>query len=105
MSELQAILTENGAFLFRMILLYLLVISLLSVGVTIADKRFSRRAGHRRVPESTLLWYAVFGGALSMLITMLLIRHKTRHAKFMVGLPLILFLQAAAAAAISVFVL
>ncbi len=105
MSELQAFLTENGTLLFRAILAYLSIISLLSVAVTIADKRSSKRAGRRRVPEATLLWYACFGGAAAMLMTMLLIRHKTRHAKFMVGLPLILFLQLAAAVAVSVFLL
>ena len=32
-----------------------------------------------------------------MLLTMLVIRHKTRKPKFMVGIPLILLLQVAAA--------
>ena len=35
-----------------------------------------------------------------MLITMRLIRHKTRKKKFMIGIPVILILQLAAAAAI-----
>ena len=30
-----------------------------------------------------------------MLLTMLLIRHKTRHVKFMVGIPVIIILQLA----------
>ncbi|MCL2300346.1 MAG: hypothetical protein FWC27_09415 [Firmicutes bacterium] len=33
-----------------------------------------------------------------MLTTMLLIRHKTKHAKFMVGLPMIIALQIAVVA-------
>ena len=31
----------------------------------------------------------------AMLLTMLLIRHKTRHVKFMVGIPVIIILQLA----------
>ena len=34
------------------------------------------------------------GGSAAMLITMILIRHKTQKAKFMIGIPCILFLQA-----------
>lgn len=45
--------------------------------------------------ESTLLLIGVLGGSPAMLLTMRKIRHKTRHAKFMVGLPVILVLQAA----------
>ena len=32
-----------------------------------------------------------------MLLTMLLIHHKTRHVKFMVGIPVIIILQLTAA--------
>jgi uncharacterized membrane protein YsdA (DUF1294 family) len=38
------------------------------------------------------------GGAAAMLTVMLLIRHKTRHVKFMVGLPLIIAAQLCALA-------
>jgi len=52
---------------------------------------------HRwRTKESTLLIIAALGGSVAMLLTMLIIRHKTKHAKFMVGIPLIIALQAAA---------
>lgn len=102
MSELQAFFADNGEVLFWGILLYLAVISLVSAGVTIADKQYAKRAGHRRVPESTLLLYAAFGGSVAMLLTMLLIRHKTKHVKFMLGIPLILLFQAVAAVWIAV---
>jgi uncharacterized membrane protein YsdA (DUF1294 family) len=36
-----------------------------------------------------------------MFLTMLLIRHKTKHKKFMIGIPLIMILQAAAAIAVT----
>ena len=93
MSQLQVFFAENGGILFWAILIYMAVISLVSVGVTVADKLYAKRPGHRRVPESTLLLYAAFGGSVAMLVTMLLIRHKTRHVKFMLGIPLILVFQ------------
>lgn len=76
-------------------IIYLCAVSLLAVILTVADKR--RAVRHRfRVPEFTLLLVSVLGGSVAMLVTMLLIRHKTRHPKFMVGIPVIILLQAAA---------
>ena len=71
---------------------YILAISLVAIGITVWDKH-TAKAGFRRVPEATLLWIAFFGGSAAMLGTMTLIRHKTRKAKFMVGIPLIMVLQ------------
>ena len=97
MSGLSVFYAENGGVLFWAILSYLAVISLVSVIVTVSDKLYAKRPGHRRVPESTLLLYAAFGGSAAMLLTMLLIRHKTKHIKFMLGIPLILVFQAVVA--------
>ena len=79
--------------------IYLAVISLVAVILTIHDKRAARRY-RWRVRESTLLLIAVLGGTAAMLVTMLLIRHKTKHIKFMVGLPVIIALQLAGAVAL-----
>jgi len=71
---------------------YLFCISAGAVWMTVSDKRRAQK--HRaRISESSLLWVAVFGGALAEYLTMLLIRHKTLHRKFMIGLPLILLLH------------
>jgi len=75
---------------------YLAAISLVAVAITAHDKRAARR-NKRRVPERTLLLIAALGGGIAMYVTMLLIRHKTRHAKFMVGLPVIILAQVALA--------
>lgn len=71
-------------------------VSLVAVLLTVFDKA-SARAGGRRVPEKILLTVALFGGALAEWLTMKLIRHKTQHPKFMMGLPLIVMLHAALA--------
>ena len=68
------------------------LISIAATILTIVDK--VRAKQHEwRIPENTLLLIASIGGAAAMFITMLIIRHKTQHRKFMVGLPIILFYQ------------
>ena len=71
---------------------YLGVISVIAVIVTIADKVKAKR-GAWRVPENMLLLLSALGGSVAMLVTMLLIRHKTKHLKFMLGIPIIIVLQ------------
>ena len=75
---------------------YLAAISLLAIILTVRDKRAAKR-NKWRTRESTLLLVAVLGGSVAMLLTMHVIRHKTKHAKFTVGLPMIFALQIAAA--------
>ncbi len=71
---------------------YLVSITVLAGLVAVYDK-FT--AGHRRfrVPEAVLFGLAMIGGSAGMYVTMLLIRHKTKHKRFMLGLPAILILQ------------
>ena len=76
------------------IILYLAVISFISIFVTILDKHNAKKK-KQRVPELTLLLLAAMGGSVGMYITMHMIHHKTRKPKFMVGIPLIIVLQAA----------
>lgn len=84
-------------------LVYFGVLSLVTFTVTVLDKIFAVKK-MRRVPEATLLTLALFGGALSEYITMRLIRHKTLHKKFMVGLPVIIALQAVITTAAAYFI-
>lgn len=78
---------------FSFIVIMSCVTSLVSIFVTIHDKRMAKRGGWR-VPEATLLILSALGGSVAMLITMLLIRHKTKHIKFMLGIPIIIIFQA-----------
>ena len=71
----------------KFLLIYFCVISMAAVIVTIHDKR------RRRVPERTLLLLSTLGGSAAMYLTMQCIRHKTKHAKFMVRIPVIILLQ------------
>lgn len=73
--------------------IYLAAISLISIIITISDKR--RAITHRRrIRERTLLLFSALGGSLSMYITMQIIRHKTQKLKFMLGIPIIMVFQA-----------
>lgn len=76
-------------------LLWLALISLVAAIMVAADKVAAQTKGARRISENTLLGVAALGGALAMLASMLFVRHKTKHKKFMAGLPLIIVIQIA----------
>ena len=78
-------------------LAYIAVISIISIVVCIYDKKISKKNRvELRTPEKTLLILSALGGSIAMFITMLIIRHKTKHFKFMVGIPVIMVIQAVA---------
>ncbi len=78
------------------LLAYIASISFFSILVCVYDKMISKRNNVRlRIPEKTLFIWSAVGGSLAMYITMLLIRHKTKHVSFMIGIPAIMILQAA----------
>lgn len=77
------------------IIIYLAIISILSVIICIYDKVISKKNNVKlRIPEKTLLILSALGGSVAMYICMLIIRHKTKHFKFMVGIPVIFIIQA-----------
>ena len=51
-----------------------------------------------RIPERVLLGLALLGGSLGALLGMKAFRHKTKHRKFTVLVPLFLVMQIALAA-------
>lgn len=71
---------------------YLVLVNAAALALMLADKKKARR-GAWRIPEATLLGIAVLGGSIGAIIGMYLFRHKTRHLKFSLGLPLILAVQ------------
>jgi uncharacterized membrane protein YsdA (DUF1294 family) len=74
---------------------YIAIISLCSIVVCTYDKIISRKNNVKlRIPEKSLFVWSALGGSLAMFVTMQLIRHKTKHISFMVGIPVIICLQA-----------
>ncbi|MDY3792437.1 MAG: DUF1294 domain-containing protein [Oscillospiraceae bacterium] len=83
---------SENRWLLLLLLVYFLSISFYSAALTCTDKRLAVKGG-RRIPEKKLFGAALLGGGAAMYITMRIIRHKTLHKRFMIGLPLILFVQ------------
>ncbi|MBR4910573.1 MAG: DUF1294 domain-containing protein [Clostridia bacterium] len=74
------------------IVCYLVFINLLAVLVCSADKIKAIRHS-RRIRERTLWIISFLGGSAAMYLTMNIIRHKTKHKSFMLGLPALLIFQ------------
>ena len=80
----------------KLLLYYLLIINAAGFLLMLVDK-WKARKNRWRVRESTLLLIAALGGSVGSLAGMYLFRHKTRHLKFTLGIPLILAAQCIAA--------
>ena len=85
-------LLENKIVLI-FILAYIAIISIVAICVTVYDKWAAKKRPKERTRESTLLLLSALGGSVAMLLTMYSIRHKTKHMKFMIGIPLIIAVQ------------
>ena len=69
--------------------IYLTIINAATFLLMLADKGMARKNAWR-IPERTLLLAAALGGSLGALIGMQLFRHKTKHLRFALGLPIML---------------
>lgn len=78
--------------LYHAIRTYLILVNALSLLLMLIDKQKAKR-GAWRIPEATLMGIAAIGGSIGAIAGMYLFRHKTKHPKFYIGLPLILLLQ------------
>ena len=72
--------------------IYLVLINAVSFLLMHVDKHKARK-NLWRIPEATLMGAAAIGGSLGALAGMYLVRHKTKHLKFTVGIPVLLFLH------------
>ena len=75
-----------------MLIIYLVLINAAAFILMLADKQKARK-NRRRIPEATLMGVALLGGSIGAIIGMYAVRHKTKHLKFSVGLPVILVIQ------------
>lgn len=80
-------------------LYYLLIVNIVTWILYGVDKRKAIK-GAWRIPEKTLILSAVIGGSVGALAGMMMFRHKTRKAKFMVGVPVIFVVQCIALAVV-----
>ncbi len=76
----------------RNIIIYVCVVNVVAFFLYGLDKEKAKR--HLwRIPEATLLGVALLGGSIGAFLGMQIFRHKTKKAKFYLGVPLIFILQ------------
>lgn len=83
------------------LVLYLLVVNLIAFALMGADKSKAKR-NKWRIPEKVLFFFAVLGGSIGSIAGMQVFRHKTKHNKFVYGMPAILAFQLLMAALMAV---
>lgn len=76
----------------KILLIYLSIINAAAFLLMLIDKIKAKH--HRwRIPEKTLLGISLIGGSLGGLLGMYLLRHKTLHKRFSIGIPMMLILH------------
>lgn len=77
----------------KMILLvYLAIVNVIAFAAMGIDKWKARKKKYR-ISENALFFQAIIGGSAGILMGMYHFRHKTRHRKFVMGIPIIFFVQ------------
>ena len=79
-------------FSIKNIIIYLVIINIFTFFIMWLDKRKAKK-GKWRIPENTLLLFAVIGGSIGGIAGMYTFRHKTQKAKFVMGFPVVLICQ------------
>lgn len=72
-----------------MLAIYFVFLNLFTFFLFAEDKKRARKEMWR-IPERTLLLFALFGGSVGALAGMYLCRHKTRKWKFRISVPVML---------------
>ena len=71
---------------------YLITINAAAFLLMLADKNLARKKLWR-IPELWLMTPAVLGGSFGATAGMIVFRHKTKHTKFSIGLPVIFLIH------------
>lgn len=72
--------------------IYLILVNAIAFLLMLIDKQKAKKKKWR-IPEATLMGSAAIGGSIGALAGMYTFRHKTKHPKFTIGVPVILVLQ------------
>lgn len=76
----------------KYVIIYLLITNVITFLLYGFDKWKAKR-NKWRVPEKTLLMLAAIGGSIGAFAGMQVFRHKTKHIKFVIGVPVIFVFQ------------
>ena len=77
---------------YLLILSYLILTNFIGFALMGIDKHKAIK-GAFRIPEATLFVVAIIGGSIGSILGMYTFRHKTRHKKFVYGMPAVLLIQ------------
>lgn len=75
-----------------MITYYLIFINIVGLLSMYLDKYFAKNNMYR-ISEKNLFLIAILGGSIGSIVGIYKFRHKTKHRKFTIGLPFIMFIQ------------
>ena len=78
----------------KILLIYLLCVNVIAFAMYGIDKRKAIK-DQWRIPEKTLLIIALIGGAVGAFVGMQVFHHKTKHWKFILGVPACMILHIA----------
>lgn len=73
-------------------IIYYVAINIIGFLVMFYDKKMAIK-NRWRVSEKTLFLIATIFGSVGMYLGMIVFRHKTKHLKFKIGIPVIIYLQ------------
>ena len=76
------------------ILLIIIGVMSLAAFAAFGLDKYKAKAGKWRIPERTLFLLALLGGGIGAFLGMKVFRHKTRHTQFVIGIPVIMVIQA-----------
>lgn len=78
--------------IIKILICYFVIINVISFITMYVDKK--RAEAHKwRIPEARLFLFAAILGSIGILAGMSVFRHKTKHMKFVIGIPCILIIQ------------
>jgi len=80
----------------KILLIYLILVNLAAFAMYGIDKRKAIK-DQWRIPEKTLLLVALLGGSFGAFTGMQVFHHKTKHWKFLLGVPACMILHVALA--------
>lgn len=72
------------------IIIWYIALNFIAPFMVINDK-YRAKKGKWRISEASLITAALLGGAFGEYLAMKKVHHKTKHKKFMIGLPIIIF--------------
>ena len=76
----------------NILIFYFFIINLIGYFLMYLDKEKAKK-NKWRIKESTFFIIAILGGSVGAFLGMKVFRHKTKHLKFSIGLPLIIIVQ------------